>query len=751
MANDPKNDLMEFLDDKPGKKESGAQESLETKPSVWRILITDDEQDVHTATTFALRNTRILGRQIEFLHAKSARETINILKTYSDIAVIMLDVVMETPNAGLDLVAVIREELKVTDSRIILRTGQPNQAPEIEVIRDYDINDYKLKSELTQSKLYAALTTAVRSYKQIRMIEAGKKGLDMIVRSSADLMSKDGLNSFAQGVIVHLSGLLSVPSEGLICVRRNDRRNDGYPEIIAAAGHYCQLIDQPLSALSEPHVRTLLENSLNSRSNVYDQYGLALYLGSDARGDMSCYVSSATQLDEVDQSLLELFCTNISICADNLTLLERLRNFAYIDDLVGLPNRNALIECIEKTLSEGGPSNFMLAVADIDNFAEINASLGQKYGDRLLQAVAKRLLNRFPSPCVVARIAGDTFAIYGPSSHLKVENVLVPFSSPFDISGEEQMISVTAGMVPMKEVDGGAVEAVKAASIVLKLAKSSCRGEVIRFDSAMIENAKGRLELLKNLRTAFDMERLMLNYQPKLELSTGKVLGIEALLRWPVEGGAYIPPGQFIPLAEQSGLIVRLGEWIMRTALMELESLSAQGWADLHMSVNLSVAQLQHPAMMQTLKRVLLETDVDPSRVDLEVTESVAMEDVTNNSKLLAEIKAMGFQVSLDDFGTGFSSLNYLQKMPIDRLKIDQSFVQALESGNSREIVELIVHLGRKLHKKVIAEGVETQEQADFLKSLGCDEVQGFFYAHPMSAEKLHSWLKDYDARLSSS
>ena len=743
MANESNdnNELMQFLDDAPSQVSDSDSDTPKAKPSVWRILITDDEQDVHTATTFALRNTRILGRQIEFLHANSARETIDILKKYNDIAVIMLDVVMETPNAGLDLVAVIREELKVTDSRIILRTGQPNQAPEIEVIRDYDINDYKLKSELTQSKLYAALTTAVRSYKQIRMIEAGKKGLDMIVRSSADLLSKNGLNVFAQGVIVHLSGLLSVPPEGLICVRRIGKRREGQAEIIAAAGHYCMLIDCPLSDLGEEHARTLLEKSLDSKTNVYDKYGLALYLGSDARGDMSCYVSSGTQLDEIDQSLIELFCTNISICADNLTLLEQLSNFAYRDELVGLPNRNALIEKIEEGLEKNCVSDYMLAMADIDNFAEINASLGQKYGDRLLQAVAKRLKNRFPEPCIVSRIGGDTFALFGPQTHIKAENVLVPFSTAFDISGEEQMISVTAGLVPIKEVDGGAAEAIKDASIVLKLAKTSSRGEVIRFDKAMIENAKGRLELLKNLREAFDMERLLLNYQPKFDLQTGEVLGVEALLRWPVEDGDFVPPGQFIPLAEQSGLIVRLGEWILKTALFELIDLHKLGWTNLHMSVNLSVAQLQHPAMMQTLKKVLVETDVDPSLVDLEITESVAMDDVGNNCKLLTEIKALGFQVSLDDFGTGFSSLNYLQKMPIDRLKIDQSFVQAIESGNSREIVELIVHLGRKLGKKVIAEGAETEAQVNFLKSIGCDEVQGFYFAKPMPAAELQQWL----------
>ncbi len=734
-----KPELMQFLDDDTAIKTS---DSPIVPSSVWRILITDDEQDVHTATTFALRNTRILGRPIEFLHAKSARETIAILKSYKDIAVIMLDVVMETPNAGLDLVAVIREELKVTDSRIILRTGQPNQAPEIEVIRDYDINDYKLKSELTQSKLYAALTTAVRSYKQIRMIEAGKQGLNMIVRSSSDLLTKGGLNAFAQGVIIHLSGLLSVPPEGLICVRRIDRRRESEAHIIAAAGHYCLLIDHPLSDLDESHARSLLEASLDSHTNVYDKYGLALYLGSDARGDMSCYVSSSNQLDEIDQSLIELFCNNITTFADNLTLLEQLRNYAYTDELVGLPNRNALTEEIDKVSAQGARDSYVLAMADIDNFAEINASLGQKYGDLLLQSLSKRLRSRFPEPCFVARTAGDTFAIFGPNTHLKEENVLVPFATPFDLSGEEQMISVTAGFVPLKDVEGGASEAIKDASIVLKLAKSSSRGEVIRFDRAMIKNAKERLELLKNLRTAFDMERLQLHYQPKLCLETNKVLGVEALLRWPVDDGDFVPPGTFIPLAEQSGLIVRLGEWILRTAMLELNNLIYQGWKDIHVSINMSVAQLQHPAMMQTLKRVLAETNADPSLIDLEVTESVAMEDLTSNT-LLNEIKALGFQISLDDFGTGFSSLNYLQQMPIDRLKIDQSFVREVKDSSGNEIVELIVHLGRKLGKKVIAEGVETAVQVDYLKSIQCGEVQGFYFARPMSTTDLYAWLKN--------
>ena len=219
MSND---ELMSFVGEAENKHSPPkSSDSNNTATPVWRVLITDDEEDVHSATTFALRNTKILGRRLKFYHANSAEAAVKTLTEIDDIAVVLLDVVMETPNAGLDVVAVIREQLDNQETRIILRTGQPNQAPEIEVIRDYDINDYKLKSELTQNKLYASLTAAIRSYQQIKTIAASKEGLDLIVKASADLISKKGINDFAQGVILQLSGLLSIKQDGLICVRKN--------------------------------------------------------------------------------------------------------------------------------------------------------------------------------------------------------------------------------------------------------------------------------------------------------------------------------------------------------------------------------------------------------------------------------------------------------------------------------------------------------------------------------------------------
>lgn len=749
--NDPKDqDLFVFKDEDPqgatrqpedtGMVFIGGDDDTEC---VWKVLITDDEEDVHQATKFALRDTRILGRSLEFYDAYSASEALEMLEQHRDIAILLLDVVMETSNAGLDLVPVIREKLKRHDLRIILRTGEPNQAPEIDVIRDYDINDYKLKSELTQKKLFATVTAAIRSYKQLLTIESSKKGLDMILRSSSELMTQDGLNNFAGGVIIHIAALLDVPPEGVICVRRKGEvaSSEQSLMIIAAAGHYCSLIDRPLTEMSQSLAQDLLKESLNNRCNVFHKKGMALYLGSHSRGDMSCFIASGNSISAVDQSLLEIFCSNIALCADNVTFLERLKNYAFTDTLVGLPNRNALEEIIDRHMDAQSDVPYSLALIDIDNFAEINAALGQEYGDQLLRATADRIRAKFYGPSIVARVAGDTFAVFGPSSHIDRKPLLHPFINPFQINGELQLVSITAGIVPLSEIDGRGAAAIKDASIVLKQAKSASRGQVVMFHREMVKDAQNRLQTLKELRSAFDLNQLFLVFQPKLKLSDLSVTGFEALLRWKNGAGEFIPPSDFIPLAEQSGLIIRMGEWILRNAIAELGILHTLGYRKTSMAVNLSVAQLEHADFIEMLQRVMGESNIDPGCIELEITESVAMGDITANLGRLETIRKMGFKLSMDDFGTGFSSLTYLQKMPINCLKIDRSFVNTSNTRSGREIVEMIVQLGRTLGLNVIAEGVEEEVQGALLKEMGCNEVQGFFYARPMTRDQLHQWL----------
>lgn len=730
-------DMMTFLGEEGDKKAKVPNEGR----NVWRILITDDEQDVHSATTFALRNTKILGRRLEFLHAKSAEEALTVLRENDDIAVIILDVVMETPNAGLDLVAKIRKDLNNTHSRIILRTGQPNQAPEIEVIRDYDINDYKLKSELTQNKLYASLTTAVRSYRQIKTIESSIKGLDLIVHASADLMSKNGIHEFAQGVIVQIAGLLGIEPEGLICVRRMDRNGKSEATVIAAAGHYCLLIDHPLADLNEPIERKMLTESLDNRCNVFGEKGVALYLGSSERGDMSCYIESTLAIKEVDKGLLELFCSNISICADNIELLEKLHSFAFVDSLVNLPNRNALGERLEHVISADDVEDYALAAIDIDNFSEINAALGQEYSDGLLKVVANKLVDAFPSPAVVARIAGDTFAVLAHKALLSDQNILDIFATPIIVGDESQQISMTSGRVTLNAEDKDAASVLKNASIVLKNAKNRHRGEVVEFHQGMLIQAQQRLGLLRDLRAAFDSGALFLVFQPKFDLQNNTISGFEALLRWLDEDGHVIFPDSFIEIAEQSGLIIRIGEWVLRKAIEGMQSIHEKGWRDVHISVNMSAVQLHHPDLLKMLKAILNETGADARYIDLEITESMGLTDSEEMLEKLNAIKQLGFSLSIDDFGTGFSSLSYLQKLPVDRLKIDQSFVQTSSESGGREIIEMIVQLGSTLDLRVIAEGVEQHSELELMKKLQCDEVQGFLYSKPMVMNELGEWM----------
>ncbi|MDZ7924844.1 MAG: EAL domain-containing protein [Marinagarivorans sp.] len=702
----------------------------------WNILIVDDDAQVHAATKFALKGTEILHHTINFIDAYSAREAKELLQTTKDIAVILLDVVMETPNAGLDLIAYIRGDLGLDNVRIVLRTGEPNQAPEMAVIRDYDINDYKIKSEITQKSLYACLTSAVRCYEQIKTIKEGKETLNDVLTMGRALLTCDSENAFHDAVFRHACKMTHQPDGAMLIVNKGNG-----VEIIHAQGIYAESKGLLLSALDDAGVKAQLENAMPLKRNVITHDAMVLYLGSVTRGERYCYIYGDKKRNEVTDDMMAIFARNCAISGDNILFVERLKNHAYTDALTGLPNRNALEKEITEQ-QEKSDSSLMLAIIDIDGFAELNASLGQRYADLLLQVSAERLKNRFRGACFLARISSNAFAILGPESRVTKANLLAPFSDPFEIAGEPQLLNVTAVMAPMNENSAAGSDVIKDVSIVLKQAKKTHRGNVLMFDRAVVDGARHRLEMLKKLREAFDNNELFLVFQPKLSLESERVVGMEALLRWRTRHGEFIPPDQFIPLAEQSGLIIRMGEWVLRSAIQQLVNLRQQGYSDVHMAVNLSVAQLQHPDMLKMLGEVMGEFhQISPAHIELEITESIAMGDIVGNIATLNRIKSMGFKLAMDDFGTGFSSLNYLQQMPIDCLKIDRAFVNTSNTASGYEIIEMIVQLAKTLGLKVVAEGVETLEQANLLKNLNCDEVQGFYFAKPMPEADLNIWL----------
>ena len=727
-------DLLELLDD-PEHNEH--EHRPQNRP--WRILIVDDDGDVHKATELAMQGLTVEGQPLVFLHASSAAQARHVLGTEEDLAVVLLDVVMESEDAGLQLVRHIRDERRMNAVRIVLRTGQPGYAPEIETVQAYDINDYKTKSELTRTRLYTVLTAAVRSYRQICALEANRRGLEMIVESSTSLSRMRGLSRFAEGVVTQLCALLGILPEGLVCAQvSNDTQ--GEVRIVAAAGQYSGLIDRPLAQVKIPEVRERLERCLREQVNLYDD-GTCLYFGMGPGRAMAALVDVGRELDELDQQLLRAFCSNIAVGFENVVLYSQLLDQAYNDPLLRLPNRNRFVELLDKNLKD--PSGVTLALIDIDDFSDINDAFGHHFGDQVLQAVVHRMSDLLGLNTAMARVGADTFGVLGEHGKVCPETVQAVFTEPFIVAGERLQLSATTGLVRLGESTAVGSELLLDAQIALKRAKQQQRGSSQYFSAAMGSDARERFKLLKGLRTGFEESQLFVVYQPQVELESRRVIGAEALLRWRTTDGRFIPPDQFIPLAEQSGLIIPIGEFVVRTACQQLAKMRALGHDSFRMAVNISMAQFRHPGFIDTLARALKDAGVEGQHIELEITESMAMEDADLVLRVLADIKQLGFSVAIDDFGTGFSSLSQLRQLQVDRLKIDRAFVQEAQSSTAGStIAQMVINLGRGLGLTVIAEGIETEEQCQYLIGLGCHEGQGWLFAKPMPAEDLQAWMK---------
>ncbi|MES2739771.1 MAG: EAL domain-containing protein [Pseudomonadota bacterium] len=735
LDKDDHDDLV-FLEEHP---------SASVPPAVrptWRVMIVDDDEDVHSTTTFALGNLEMQQRALEFVHAYSAAQARELLKTEPDIAVILLDVVMEQDDAGLHLVRYIRETLKMSDARIILRTGQPGYAPEIDAIRDFDINDYKTKSELTRIKLFTTVTAAIRSYEQIRTINSSRRGLNQIVRASTELMALHGVQNFAAGVLTQIADLMGVRANGVLCVQDNPDASGRALLVMASAGSYSRPRSGPLQGPADAHVLAAVEHTLEQRRNIYGADFLTLHFAGKAGRDFVAYMQMPRAPDEIDERLLEVFCGNVAVGLDNVELVSHLHNAAFYDLLSKLPNRTRLVEILDATLAGPARDDATLSLVDLDHFAETNDALGHQFGDLLLVAVAERLQTRLGQQLTVARLGGDIFCVLGDAGQVNPTAILALFQAPFCIDGQDVQLSATLGLVRLGEHDGSGADALKDADIALKRAKTQQRAGHFYFSRSMGIEIRERVRMMYALRAAFGQNQLFVVYQPQIDLRTRRPVGAEALLRWQTMDGKFISPDRFIPIAEYSGLIVDLGEWVLRTACRELVRLRELGHYDFMMSVNVSQVQFRHPHFLDVLKKALHDTGAPAEFVELEITESMAMEEPDQLIKMLGEVKQTGVSIAIDDFGTGFSSLSYLQRLQIDRLKIDRAFVTEI-TGSSRgsSIAEMVIQLGRNLGLAVIAEGVEDERQAQILQGLGCPLAQGFLFARPMTSEALTQWL----------
>ncbi|MGA2980060.1 MAG: EAL domain-containing protein [Terriglobales bacterium] len=430
---------------------------------------------------------------------------------------------------------------------------------------------------------------------------------------------------------------------------------------------------------------------------------------------------------------------------------ERVQYLAYYDALTGLPNRTLLQDRLSKALASARRQKDKVALLflDLDRFKNINDSLGHSVGDLLLQDVAERLKKSAREQDTVARLAGDEFLIVLtdvkdiPDAAVAAERFMDAMTAEFVVQGHPLSVSCSLGISIFPEHGADGETLIKNADAAMYCAKDYGRDNFRFFTDDMNAQSVERLTLESSLRLALDKKELFLVYQPQMDIGTGRITGLEALLRWQHPELGLVPPDKFIRIAENSGLIMSIGEWVLRTACSQARKWQEEGLPAVPVAVNVSAVQFRQGGFRELIRRVLHETGLAPQYLELELTESLLLSNADVRFLVLQELKAMGLKLAIDDFGTGYSSFSYLKHFPVSKLKIDRSFVRDVAvNPDDAAITSAIISMAKSLNLKVIAEGVENEAQMSFLRAHHCDEIQGYYFSKPLSADEVVDKLR---------
>ncbi|MDC6379539.1 EAL domain-containing protein [Pseudomonas graminis] len=495
---------------------------------------------------------------------------------------------------------------------------------------------------------------------------------------------------------------------------------------------YHWLLTKPLSRI--------IEHLTSINPDRPSEHQLPLLKGHE-KNELGVWVNTANQLlASIERN------TNLRHEAESSLL-----RMAQYDFLTGLPNRLQLQKQLDKILVDSGKVQHRVAVlcVGLDDFKGINEQFSYQAGDQLLLALADRLRSHSGRLGALARLGGDQFALVQADIEQPYEaaelaqNILDDLEAPFAVDQQEIRLRATIGITLFPEDGDSTEKLLQKAEQTMTLAKTRSRNRYQFYIASVDSEMRRRRELEKDLREALAREQFHLVYQPQISYRDHSVVGVEALIRWIHPEHGFVPPDQFIPLAEQNGTIIAIGEWVLDQACKQLREWHDQGFTDLRMAVNLSTVQLHHAELPRVVNNLLQIYRLPPRSLELEVTETGLMEDITTAAQHLLSLRRSGALIAIDDFGTGYSSLSYLKSLPLDKIKIDKSFVQdLLDDDDDATIVRAIIQLGKSLGMQVIAEGVETAEQEAYIISEGCHEGQGYFYSKPLPARELLVYLK---------
>ncbi|WP_258192487.1 bifunctional diguanylate cyclase/phosphodiesterase [Nitrosospira sp. Nsp2] len=433
------------------------------------------------------------------------------------------------------------------------------------------------------------------------------------------------------------------------------------------------------------------------------------------------------------------------------TAKDQLDHLAHHDALTGLPNRLLLQDRLSQTieLARRQGRQFAVLFMDLDRFKHINDSLGHAVGDRLLQSVARRLVRCVRQSDTISRQGGDEFVVLlsnikqADDAAISAQKILAALAVPHLIGELELQLSVSIGISIYPDHGQNAETLIKSADTAMYHAKENGRDNYKIFEQEMSIRAVQRQSIEAGLRRALERQEFVLYYQPKINLGSNMIVGVEALIRWQHPEQGLMPPRQFLSIAEDCGLILPIGRWLLREACLQVRAWKQAGLPAVTVAVNTSALEFNAPDFLESTRATLEETCMEPQYLEFELTESVLMQDAEFTDSVLHALSDLGVTLAIDDFGTGYSSLSYLRQFPIDTLKIDQSFVNRItRSPDDATIISAVIGLGKSLKLRVIAEGVETPEQYAFLLAHNCDEGQGYYFGHPVGAESLATLLQ---------
>lgn len=532
-----------------------------------------------------------------------------------------------------------------------------------------------------------------------------------------------GESFVTNSVVIFISGVLRAMAMGLV---------------LYLVYHW--LLTKPLSKI--------IEHLTNINPDRPSEHKLPMLRGNE-KNELGLWINTANQLlASIERN------THLRREAENSLL-----RMAQYDFLTGLPNRQQLQQQLDQILEDAGRLQRRVAVlcVGLDDFKGINEQFSYQSGDQLLLALSDRLRSHSGRLGALARLGGDQFALVQADIEQPYEaaelaqSVLDDLEQPFILDQQEVRLRATIGITLFPEDGDSTEKLLQKAEQTMTLAKSRSRNRYQFYIASVDSEMRRRRELEKDLRDALAQDQLHLVYQPQVDYRDHRVVGVEALLRWQHPQHGFVPPDLFIPLAEQNGSIIPIGEWILDQSCRQLREWHDQGFTDLRMAINLSTVQLHHTELPRVVNNLLQVYRLPPKSLELEVTETGLMEDISTAAQHLLSLRRSGALIAIDDFGTGYSSLSYLKSLPLDKIKIDKSFVQdLLEDEDDATIVRAIIQLGKSLGMQVIAEGVETAEQEAYIIAQGCHEGQGYLYSKPLPARELTLFLKQAQ-RISSS